>query len=62
MTNMIKTNVRFEYNTKRKHGLALDDISINIAKGELAILGHNGSVVYLAKHSSTASAWPVLYM
>lgn len=46
MTNMIKTeNVRFEYSTQSGNtSLALDDISINIAKGEfVAILGHNGS-------------------
>ncbi|MGI6585742.1 MAG: energy-coupling factor transporter ATPase [Gracilibacteraceae bacterium] len=54
MTNMIKTeNVRFEYNTQSgSTSLALDDISINIAKGEfVAILGHNGSgKSTLAKH------------
>lgn len=54
MANMIKTeNVRFEYSTQSGGtSLALDDISINIAKGEfVAILGHNGSgKSTLAKH------------
>ena len=54
MANMITTeNVRFEYSTHSGSAkLALDDININIAKGEfVAILGHNGSgKSTLAKH------------
>ncbi|MDD3705865.1 MAG: energy-coupling factor transporter ATPase [Clostridiaceae bacterium] len=51
---MIKAeNVRFEYSTQSGGiSLALDDININISKGEfVAILGHNGSgKSTLAKH------------
>lgn len=54
MADMITTeNVRFEYSTQSGGvSLALDDININIAKGEfVAILGHNGSgKSTLAKH------------